>query len=62
MFGAGLHVLLKSIQKPCTVQKFSGQTLGVDAYGWLHRGLVACAVDLVFERPTTKYAFIRCLS
>ncbi|KAL4870752.1 hypothetical protein BDV12DRAFT_43552 [Aspergillus spectabilis] len=51
----GLHGLLKSIQKPCHLKKFSGQTLGVDAYGWLHRGTVACAVDLVLERPTTKH-------
>ncbi|KAL4897758.1 PIN domain-like protein [Aspergillus ambiguus] len=51
----GLHGLLKSIQKPCHLKKFSGQTLGVDAYGWLHRGTVACSVDLVLERPTAKH-------
>ncbi|BCR87853.1 putative exonuclease [Aspergillus chevalieri] len=51
----GLHGLLKSIQKPCHLKKFSGQTLGVDAYGWLHRGTVACAVDLVLDKPTTKH-------
>ncbi|KAI2786514.1 Exodeoxyribonuclease 1 [Penicillium oxalicum] len=51
----GLHGLLKSIQKPCHVKSFSGQTLGVDAYGWLHRGTVACSVDLVLERPTRKH-------
>ncbi|BCS22266.1 putative exonuclease [Aspergillus puulaauensis] len=51
----GLHGLLKSIQKPCHLKKFSGQTLGVDAYGWLHRGTVACAVDLVLDRPTAKH-------
>lgn len=50
----GLHGLLKSIQKPCHLKKFSGQTLGVDAYGWLHRGTVACAMDLALDRPTTK--------
>lgn len=50
----GLHGLLKSIQKPCHLKKFSGQTLGVDAYGWLHRGTVACSVDLVLDRPTRK--------
>ncbi|KAL4765497.1 putative exonuclease [Aspergillus foveolatus] len=51
----GLHGLLKSIQNPCHLKKFSGQTLGVDAYGWLHRGTVACAVDLVLDRPTSKH-------
>ena len=40
------------------MKKFNGQTLGVDAYGWLHRGAVACAVDLVLDRPTSKYADI----
>lgn len=51
----GLHGLLKSIQKPCHIKNFSGQTLGVDAYGWLHRGTVACSVDLVLENPTRKH-------
>ncbi|RAK95095.1 putative exonuclease [Aspergillus ibericus CBS 121593] len=41
--------------KPCNLKKFSGQTLGVDAYGWLHRGTVACAVDLVLGRPSRKH-------
>lgn len=53
---AGLHGLLKSIQKPCNIKKFAGQTLGVDAYGWLHRGTIACAYELVLGKPTTKYA------
>ncbi|KAK2759831.1 Rad2 nuclease [Arachnomyces sp. PD_36] len=51
----GLHGLLKSIQKPCNLKKFSGQTLGVDAYGWLHRGTIACAIDLALGKPTTKH-------
>ncbi|KAJ5725910.1 uncharacterized protein N7483_007267 [Penicillium malachiteum] len=51
----GLHGLLKSIQKPCHLKKFAGQTLAVDAYGWLHRGTVACSVDLVLEKPTRKH-------
>ncbi|KAJ5555191.1 hypothetical protein N7535_007632 [Penicillium sp. DV-2018c] len=51
----GLHGLLKSIQKPCHLKKFSGQTLGVDAYGWLHRGTVACSADLVLDNPTRKH-------
>ncbi|WEW60134.1 Rad2 nuclease [Emydomyces testavorans] len=52
---AGLHGLLKSIQKPCSIKKFEGQTLGIDAYGWLHRGTIACAIDLALERHTAKY-------
>ncbi|KAL9610281.1 MAG: hypothetical protein Q9167_005001 [Letrouitia subvulpina] len=52
---SGLLPLLKSIQKPCNLKKFAGQTLGVDAYGWLHRGAVACAIDIALEKPTNKF-------
>ncbi|KAF2846044.1 exonuclease-like protein [Plenodomus tracheiphilus IPT5] len=52
---SGLLPLLKSIQRPCNLKKFAGQTLGVDAYGWLHRGTAACAIDLALDKPTTKY-------
>ncbi|KAK5284401.1 Rad2 nuclease [Exophiala xenobiotica] len=49
----GLLPLLKSIQKPCTLKKFTGQTIGVDAYGWLHRGVLGCAFALALGKPTT---------
>ena len=52
----GLLPLLKSIQKPCNLKQFQGLTLGVDAYGWLHRGAVACAIDLALDKPTNKYS------
>ncbi|KAI5205939.1 hypothetical protein AUEXF2481DRAFT_27566 [Aureobasidium subglaciale EXF-2481] len=52
----GLLPLLKSIHKPCHLkQHFSGQTLAVDAYGWLHRGTVACAIELAQGKPTRKW-------
>lgn len=51
----GLLPLLKSIQKPCSLKQFSGQTIGVDAYGWLHRGTIACAIELAQGTPTNKY-------
>ncbi|KAG9247464.1 hypothetical protein BJ878DRAFT_539249 [Calycina marina] len=51
----GLLPLLKSIHKPCSVKKFDGKTLAVDAYGWLHRGTVACAMELALGKPTRKY-------
>ncbi|RAL64700.1 hypothetical protein DID88_001732 [Monilinia fructigena] len=51
----GLLPLLKSIQKPCNLKNFDGKTLGVDAYGWLHRGTVSCAMDLAMGKPTRKY-------
>ncbi|KAL3426266.1 exo1 protein [Phlyctema vagabunda] len=51
----GLLPLLKSIQKPTHVSNFKGKTLGIDAYGWLHRSTIACAMDLALGVPTTKF-------
>ncbi|KAI0828801.1 putative exonuclease [Hypoxylon sp. FL0890] len=51
----GLLPLLKSIQRPVELKKYNGETLGVDAYGWLHRGAVPCAIDLAQGKPTRKY-------
>ncbi|KAE9369538.1 hypothetical protein N431DRAFT_485423 [Stipitochalara longipes BDJ] len=51
----GLLPLLKSIHKPCNLKKFEGKTIGVDAYGWLHRGTVACAMELAQGKPTRKF-------
>ncbi|TQV96775.1 hypothetical protein V2A60_000583 [Cordyceps javanica] len=52
---SGLLPLLKSIQKPTELKKCHGQTLGVDAYGWLHRAAFSCAVELGQGKPTTRY-------
>lgn len=51
----GLLPLLKSIQKHTELKKFAGETLAVDAYGWLHRGTISCAIELAQGRPTRKY-------
>jgi exonuclease 1 len=51
----GLLPLLKSIHKPSHLRNFAGQTLGVDAYGWLHRGTVSCAIELAEQKPTRKH-------
>lgn len=53
-FRKGLLPLLKSIQKPTELKKFSGEVFGVDAYGWLHRGAVGCAIELAQDKPTRK--------
>ncbi|KAK5099529.1 Rad2 nuclease [Exophiala xenobiotica] len=56
---SGLLPLLKSIHNHTTLKKYAGQTLGVDAFGWLHRGAVACSYQLAFDIPTTQYvAFV----
>ncbi|KAF5582989.1 exonuclease 1 [Fusarium pseudocircinatum] len=52
---SGLLPLLKSIQKPIQLKKYDGQTLGVDAYGWLHRAAYCCALELGQGKPTQKY-------
>lgn len=52
---SGLLPLLKSIQKPTELKKFRGLTLGVDAYGWLHRAAFSCAVELGQGIPTDRY-------
>lgn len=50
----GLLPLLKSIHKHTEIKKYAGETLGVDAYGWLHRGSVGCAIELAQGKPTRK--------
>lgn len=52
---SGLLGLLKSIQRQTTLKAYSGQTLGVDAFGWLHRGAAGCAYQLAVDKPTTFY-------
>lgn len=54
----GLLPALKSIQKPCHLKDFQGQTVAIDAYGWLHKGTGTCVVDLVLEKPTRKYVVV----
>ncbi|KAK6352691.1 Rad2 nuclease [Orbilia blumenaviensis] len=51
----GLLPFLKSIQQPTHIKNWTGKRVAVDAYGWLHRGTISCAVDLALEKPTTKY-------
>lgn len=51
----GLLTVLKSIHQHNTLKVYAGQTLGIDAFGWLHRGAVACAADLALDKPTRQY-------
>jgi exonuclease 1 len=46
---------LKSIHRPVDLKKYTGETLGIDGYGWLHRGAISCAIELAQGRPTRKY-------
>ncbi|RKP31868.1 PIN domain-like protein, partial [Metschnikowia bicuspidata] len=46
---------LKDIQQQVSLTHYKGKTLAVDAYGWLHRGLILCAQDLCLNQPTQGY-------
>lgn len=50
----GLLPLLKSIHRPTELKKYAGHTLGVDAYVWLHRGAISCAIELAQDKYTRK--------
>ncbi|KAF3203565.1 Rad2 nuclease [Orbilia oligospora] len=52
---SGLLPFLKSIQQPTHIKKWKGKRVAVDAYGWLHRGVISCAVDLALDKPTKRY-------
>ncbi|ESK88357.1 exodeoxyribonuclease 1 [Moniliophthora roreri MCA 2997] len=52
---SGLLPALKSIQVTKHLSEYSGQTIAVDAYVWLHKGVYACATELATHKPTIKY-------
>ncbi|KAI0701399.1 PIN domain-like protein [Cytidiella melzeri] len=52
---SGLLPLLKPIHVNKHLSEYSGQTIAVDAYVWLHRGAYACAAELVTGKRTNKY-------
>lgn len=51
---SGLLPLLKSIQVSKHLSECAGQTLAVDAYVWLHRGVHSCATELATGKNTNK--------
>ena len=50
----GLLQILREIQDPCSLERYRGQTLAIDTYGWLHRALVSCAEELCFRQTNKK--------
>ncbi|KAJ7031997.1 hypothetical protein C8F04DRAFT_1108860 [Mycena alexandri] len=52
---SGLLPALKSISTQKHLSEFAGQTLAVDAYVWLHRGVFTCATELATGKDTHKY-------
>lgn len=51
----GLLPMLKSVTERVHISSYANQTVAVDAYSWLHRGVHFCAVDLYHGRPNTSY-------
>ena len=50
----GLLPVLKSIQTTRKLSDFAGQTIAVDGYVWLHRGVYNCSVELATGKETHK--------
>ena len=46
---------LESITRDCHLKDFAGQRAAVDAYVWIHRGILAVTTELALGRPTTAY-------
>lgn len=42
----GLIPFLEKVSKPTNVKEFSGGTVAIDAYCWLHKGVFSCADKL----------------
>ena len=50
----GLLPALKSIQVVKHLKDYIGQSVAVDGYVWLHRGVYACATELATGKKTRK--------
>jgi exonuclease-1 len=51
----GLLPFLKDIHEHISVSEYSGQTVAVDAYCWLHKGAYGCALQLAQGTKTDVY-------
>ncbi|KAJ8082842.1 hypothetical protein PM082_008699 [Marasmius tenuissimus] len=52
---SGLLSALKTISVTKHLSEFSGQTIAVDAYVWLHKAVYSCATELATGQATSKY-------
>eukprot|EP00667_Euglena_gracilis_P008523 EG_transcript_8622 len=51
----GLLPPLKGCSRAVHVSEYRHQRVGVDTYGWLHKGCIQCALELGQGVPTAKY-------
>ncbi|GFS88349.1 exonuclease 1 [Nephila pilipes] len=54
---SGLLPFVKNSCRPANVKDFSGASVAIDAYGWLHKGAFSCAEKLVKGEKTDGYVF-----
>lgn len=52
---SGLLPLLKSVTRQVHVEQLAGQSVAIDAYSWLHKGIHTCIADIYHQKPTTAY-------
>ena len=50
---SGLLPLLKSVTRQVHVEQLAGESVAIDAYSWLHKGIYTCITDIYHQRPTT---------
>ncbi|XP_063426203.1 exonuclease 1-like [Mytilus trossulus] len=53
----GLLPFLKKIHDHVNIAKFSGCTVAIDAYCWLHKGAFSCAEKLALGEKTDQYVY-----
>ncbi|GBN68742.1 Exonuclease 1 [Araneus ventricosus] len=53
----GLLPFVKNSCRPANIKDFSGATVAVDAYSWLHKGAFSCAEKLVKGEKTDGYVY-----
>lgn len=59
---SGLLPLLKSITEKVHLDSLKGQSVAVDAYSWLHKGVFTCAIDLYYKPESTTAHIEYCVS
>lgn len=50
----GLIPFLKKSSKKANISDFSGKTVAVDAYCWLHKGVFLSIDEIMLNEPTDK--------
>lgn len=54
----GLLPFLEKCSERTNINKFSGGTVAIDSYCWLHKGVFACADKLSIGQQTNAYVIV----